>query len=117
MRMLGALMSSCEEIMKSGSEAWDYLTTNYPGDFLFRGKVLKIMSLAYRELSKKPSADESLNNCDVQIEIEGNLQRCYITFNFAAGENSEGRGESAAEIVRYEYALNNFQLVDVIQIN
>ncbi|WP_426168312.1 hypothetical protein [Pseudoduganella sp. R-34] len=103
--------------MKSGSEAWDYLTTNYPGDFLFRGKVLKIMSLAYRELSKKPSADESLNSCDVQIEIEDNLQRCYITFNFAADENSGNRGESVAEIIRYEYDLNNLQLVDVIRIH
>ena len=59
---------------------WKYLASNYPGDFLVRGNILKVMSLACMEFERINNKDESLGDYDVSIKSTKNMQFAAVEF-------------------------------------
>lgn len=100
--------------MTYDKEQWGYLTSNYPGDFLFRGKILEVMSLAYKDfIDYSREEDESLQPYRIHIEATTDMQ--FVTIAFARDSESiaaKGGGQDIDKSATYIYNLKTCALVD-----
>ncbi|WP_426321050.1 hypothetical protein [Pseudoduganella sp. R-43] len=99
--------------MTENNGEWAKLKSNFPGNALYRGKILKIISLAYEKYLERGGDDASLKHYDVVVEINESGETVEILFSLRNLVEPIDPTADLIEIFGFTFNFEDCGLVDV----
>lgn len=92
---------------------WDRLTTNFPGNALYRGKILKFISIVYEKYLEHGGDDASLKYYDVVVEIDEAGKFVEILFALKSVDQAIKPTIGLMRIIGFTFDFGDGKLIDV----
>ncbi|WP_057246930.1 MULTISPECIES: hypothetical protein [unclassified Duganella] len=98
--------------MNSKNE-WDGLKSNFPGNALYRGKILKFISIAYEKYLEHGGDEASLKYYDVVVEIDEAGKFVEILFALKIVDQAIKPTIDLMDIIGFTFDFGDGRLIDV----
>ncbi|MGW8389326.1 hypothetical protein [Pseudoduganella sp. HUAS MS19] len=97
----------------NNNNEWDKLTTNFPGNALCRGRILKFICIAYNKYLEYGGDDASLKYYDVVVEIDKAGKLVEILFALKTSDQAIKPTIDLMEIIGFTFDFGDGRLIDV----